>query len=299
LDLKTLFYPVNMVSKSSSGKFRALKYLLLAAIVAGAVSGLWAFWWEPASLRLLEREVAVHGWHPDHDGLRLAIMADIHVGSPYRGLDAIRAMVDAANAAEPDLVVLLGDYVIHNVVGGSFVPPEPLADEIKRLRAPFGVFAVLGNHDWWYDGARVRGAFEAAGIRVLENEGARIYVRDNAFWIAGIADLETRGDRAAETIEALNDGAPILAITHNPDVFPSIPRYVSLTLAGHTHGGQVNLPLLGRLVVPSKYGDRYAYGLIEEHGKKLFVTGGVGTSILPIRFRVPPELVLLTLRTAF
>jgi hypothetical protein len=130
---------------------------------------------------------------------------------------------------------------------------------------------------------------------VLENQNVRLTYRGRAFWLCGLADLLTRGDQLLPTLAKLDDAEPVLVLTHNPDVFPEMPARVSLSLAGHTHGGQVNLPIVGRPIVPSSFGQRYAYGLVEENGRKLFVTGGVGTSILPVRFRVPPEIVILTL----
>jgi predicted MPP superfamily phosphohydrolase len=114
--------------------------------------------------------------------------------------------------------------------------------------------------------------------------------------VVGIADLWTRKPDIEGGLHQVEIDDPVLLLTHNPDIFPGVPQRVSLTLAGHTHGGQVNLPVAGRLVVPSKYGQRYAFGYIVEDGRHLFVGGGVGTSILPVRFRVPPEVVILTLQ---
>jgi predicted MPP superfamily phosphohydrolase len=227
--------------------------------------------------------------------LKIAVLSDLHVGSPHRSIANLKQVVDATNAENPDLVVLLGDYVITDVVGGTFVEPEPIAAELAALKAPLGVIGVLGNHDWWYDGERTRKAFESRGIRILENQNMRITHRDQSFWICGLADLWTREERLLPTLAEITDADPILVLTHNPDIFPQMPSRVSLTLAGHTHGGQVNLPLLGRLVVPSKFKQRYAYGLVEENGKKLFVTEGIGTSIIPVRFRSAPEIALLTI----
>ena len=190
---------------------------------------------------------------------------------------------------------MLGDFVIQGVVGGHFVAPEPIADELGGLQPPLGAVAVLGNHDWWYDGERVRRALESRDIQVLENQNLLLTFRGRSFWLCGLADLFTRGDQLSQTLARIGNDEPVLVLTHNPDIFPKVPDRVSLTLAGHTHGGQVNFPIVGRLIVPSRFGQRYAYGFIEESGRKLFVTGGVGTSILPVRFRVAPEIVILRL----
>jgi len=135
----------------------------------------------------------------------------------------------------------------------------------------------------------------AEGITVLVDQSLRLTHKNQPFWLVGLDDLWTRGNHLQSTLAAIQDKGPIILLTHNPDVFPDTPERVMLTLAGHTHGGQVNLPLVGRPIVPSKFGSRYAYGLVEENGKKLFVTGGVGTSIIPVRFRVKPEIAILTL----
>jgi predicted MPP superfamily phosphohydrolase len=246
-------------------------------------------------MRTVRQTIALQSWHSEHDGLKVAVLSDLHVGSPYRSLASVQKIVATTNAERPDLIVLLGDFVIHDVVGGRFVEPEPIAKELGGLHARLGVVAVLGNHDWWFDGERVRRALESNGIRVLEDQNIQLTHAGQSFWICGLADLWTHGDRLAETLAEIHGADPVIVLSHSPDVFPEMPKRVSLTLAGHTHGGQVNLPIIGRPVVPSKFGQRFAYGLIEEDGRKLFVTAGIGTSIFPVRFRVPPEIVILTL----
>jgi predicted MPP superfamily phosphohydrolase len=211
-------------------------------------------------------------------------------------LDKLRTVVERTNREKPDLVLLLGDLVIDDVLGGEFIEPELIAGELGKLHAPLGIVAVLGNHDWWNDGARITRALQHAGLTVLENEARRIERDGRSFWLIGIADLWTRQPDIAGSLEQVNDSNPVLLMTHNPDIFPAVPARVSLTLAGHTHGGQVNFPLFGRVVVPSKFGQRYAMGHVVEDGRHLFVGAGVGTSIIPVRFRVPPEIVILTLR---
>ncbi len=281
---------------SSSSKIRSrLKKLLFVILAVFIFLGLWAFWIEPASLTAYHETLHVPHWRAEHRGLRLAILTDLHVGSPHTGIDKIERVVARTNAEAPDLILLLGDYVIQDVVGGEFVEPERLAEKLAGLRAPLGVFAVLGNHDWWLDGERVAAALKHANINVLENEAVRVESAGSAFWIAGIADLWTRKPDIDGTLARVAEGDSVILITHNPDIFPGVPSRVSLTLAGHTHGGQVNFPLIGRPVVPSSFGQRYAYGHVVENGRHLYVGGGVGTSIIPVRFRVPPEVVLLTL----
>ena len=241
--------------------------------------------------------LALPRWPRALDGLRVAVLADLHVGSPWNGVDNLARIVAETNAAGADVVLLAGDYVVTSVLGGTFVRPETSAIELRALHAPLGVYAVLGNHDWWLDGARVRAALEQAGIPVLDDAAREIDPRRH-LWLVGISDFwEGRHDVHAALADVPDD-AVVLAVTHNPDVFPHVPDRVALTIAGHTHGGQVVVPLLGRPIVPSKYGERYAIGHVVEDGRHLFVSPGIGTSIVPVRFRVPPEISLLTLRSA-
>jgi predicted MPP superfamily phosphohydrolase len=265
--------------------------------VGGCVAvalGLWAFWLEPASLKVAEHELCL-GW-PAERSLRVAVLT-VHVGSPFNGMAKLRATVDRTNAAQPDLICILGDLVIQGVLGGRFVPPEEIAIELARLHAAAGVVAVFGNHDGWFDHDRVRYAVERIGIHVVEDTATRLNTPAGPLWVAGISDLWTgRHDLSAALAPVPDDGFPVLLLTHNPDVFPIVPSRVTLTLAGHTHGGQVRLPFVGAPIVPSKFGQRFAAGHVVEGGRHLFVATGVGTSILPVRFRVPPAVALLTLR---
>lgn len=270
----------------------------LAAIVGATavVLAAWAFWIEPSSLHVRDHALALPAWAVRLDGLRVAVLADLHVGSPYNGLPKLRRIVDETNGTGADLIVLAGDYVITGVIGGTFTPPETIASVLRDLHAPLGVWAVLGNHDWWLDGRAVRHALEAAGLRVLDDEAAPIDGPRGRFWLAGVSDFWEGRHDVRKALADVPDDATVLVVTHNPDVFPHVPARVALTLAGHTHGGQVLLPLVGRPIVPSAYGERYAIGHVVEEGRHLFVSPGLGTSMLPVRFRVPPEISLVVLR---
>lgn len=262
----------------------------LAALLAA-----WAFWWEPNRLVLHTVQISPSSWPLALDDLKIVQLSDLHVGAPWVGIGKLRAVVARSNAQRPDLILLTGDYVQH-VMGGEAIPPEAIAQELAALKAPLGVYAVLGNHDWWLGGPRVATAFTNAGIGVLQDQAVALTHRSTRFWLLGIDDYnETRHDWKTP-LAALPAGEPVIAFTHSPDVFPELPRAITLTLAGHTHGGQVRLPVFGALRVPSKYGTRYDLGTFEEQGHTLFVSPGIGTSILPVRFGVPPQISLLHLR---
>lgn len=269
------------------------KGVMLALGMTALTLAAWVFVIEPDRLLVKVSRLTLPNWPKSLSGLRIAALADLHIGAPHMDLDKLRQIVALTNAQQPDLILLLGDYVIQDVVGGQFVEPNVIAQELAKLKAKTGIFAVLGNHDQWYSAARIKSAFEQNGLRVLENEVAALTLNGTKLWLAGLSDEWTTQPDIQKTLAKITDTAPILAFTHNPDLFPRIPPTVSLTLAGHTHGGQCAFPLLGRPIVPSAYGQRYAAGWVVENNRHLFVTSGLGTSILAVRFRVPPEIALL------
>jgi hypothetical protein len=140
-------------------------------------------------------------------------------------------------------------------------------------------------------------ALSRAGITVLEDRAVELLAPGGAFWVAGVGDMRQRRPDLAATLAGVPAGAPVLLLSHDPDVFPQVPERVALTLSGHTHGGQVAIPLVRRPLLPSRFGERYARGLIEEEGRLLLVTSGIGTSGLPVRLLAPPEVLVLTLRS--
>jgi predicted MPP superfamily phosphohydrolase len=267
--------------------------LVVAALIAGGAFAVKAFWIEPRSLVVTRADIAVPQWPAEARPLRIAMLADIQPAGPHVTAERVAEVVAQINALEPDLVVLLGDYVSLMRASTSHVPPKATAAVLSRLRAPLGVHAVLGNHDWWLDGRYIRRLLEESGIKVYENDARPIEAGGRRLWIAGLADLSTRTVDLPGTLAQVTDDAPVILLSHSPDVFPEVPERVALTLAGHTHGGQINLPFLGRLVVPSRFGQRYAYGHIIEGGRQMFVSSGIGNAILPARYGVPPEIVLL------
>jgi predicted MPP superfamily phosphohydrolase len=242
-------------------------------------------------------------WPAGHR-LSIAVIADLHAGGPNMGHARIRQVVDTANALRPDLALLLGDYVADHGFVTERVPHDVWAAELGRLAAPLGVWAILGNHDWRRGGVDgIRQALAAVKIPVLENDAVRLGQEGNRFWLAGLGDQlayrlgrRFRGvDDLPGTLRRVGTDDPMILMVHEPDIFPKIPRRVALTLAGHTHGGQIRLPLIWPLFVPSKFGARFAYGHIVENDRHLVVSGGLGTSAVPARLGVPPEIVLIEL----
>ena len=276
---------------------RAARAAAAGAAIAGAAGAAvaWrALWHEPRTERVRERDLALPHWPAGLDGLRIALVSDLHAGAPHVREERLERLVAAVAASAPDLVLLLGDFVDPKVRGGAPIAPEAVADRLGRLEARLGVFAVLGNHDWLHDGARVAAALRKAGIRVLENEA----VAAGPVWIAGLADLRMRTPDIAAALEPVPPGAPVVLLSHDPDLFPQVPDRVALTVSGHTHGGQVAVPVLRRPAIPSRFGERYARGHVQEGGRHLYVTAGFGTSGWPVRLLAPPEVAVLRLSPA-
>jgi hypothetical protein len=219
-------------------------------------------------------------------------------------IEHIRHIVDTANGLRPDVVVLLGDFIANYRFAIEPVPDPMWAAELARLEAPLGTWAILGNHDWWHDIVGVRGALAGVRIPILENDAVLLGAAGKRFWLAGLGDQEAiqlghgryRGvDDLPLTLSRIKTGDPVVLMVHEPDIFPQVPQRVALTLAGHTHGGQIRVPFIWPAFVPSKFGARYAYGHIVEDGRHLIVSGGLGTSIIPARLGVPPEIVHIEL----
>ncbi len=267
------------------------RQLAAAGLLAGAGLATYAGWVEPRRLVVRDFELELPRWPERLSGLRAAAMSDLHAGVPYVGLQAIRRVVDTMNALEPDVHLLLGDYLDASQVLQRPLAPETIARELGRLEAPHGTVAVVGNHDWRKSGDRMWRALDVAGITVLENRATNL----GEFWVAGLADMRHRRPNVSRALRTVPEDAPVIVLSHDPDLFPRIPERVALTLAGHLHGGQVAIPLIRRPLMPSHYGERYARGHIVEHGRHMVVSSGIGTSGIPVRFLAPPEVLHLTL----
>jgi predicted MPP superfamily phosphohydrolase len=278
------------------------RFLTRSALTLGAglVGGLgYGVVIEPRWFEVTHRRLYIRNLPPALDGLRLVQLTDLHHG-PWLGRESIRAVVDAANRLEPDLFLLTGDYV-HR----SAEYMEPVAQELTRLKPAIGTVAVLGNHDWWEGVIPMRAAFAAANIPLIDN-GRRVLTpdrrlrteADDGLALCGVGDLwEGRPDCAA-ALKGLPDAMPRLLLSHNPDVaeerqLTESGLRVDLMVSGHTHGGQVRIPFKGAPVVPSRYGQKYALGLVQGPICPVFVCRGIGMSGLPIRLGARPEIAVL------
>jgi len=274
---------------------------LIGVVSVAWFLGVWAVLWEPQQLVIRRVEATSAAW--SGAPLKIGVISDTHTDGAHMGVGRLNAVIDTMNAEQPDIVVLLGDFVAKRDADPRLVK-EGLA-LFSRLKAPLGVHAVLGNHDWWYDGPMVEASLKAAGVNVMENGRKRISREGGVFWVGGLADYDSKRTKPsygatlgqqADDDPAVPEADPVIVLSHWPDAFAVAPDRVALTLAGHSHCGQVNLPFLGRPVAVSDGSRRWPCGLYEERGRRLYVPGGVGVSVMPIRFGQPPEIAVVTLR---
>lgn len=245
---------------------------------------------EANSLSLERIEVKLSRLPKKADGLRIIHLSDIH-HSPFTSLEHIERAVKVANRLKPDLFVLTGDYVSHE---REYI--APVAKVLGELKAEFGTFACLGNHDHWTDPAHVTKQFRQAGITVLINEGFRFETRGASFWMAGVDDhMVGRTDLAAALRGSYPDEMKLL-LAHNPLIFRQAVRHgVDLTFSGHTHGGQVKVRDPEKRLLPRR---KLSSGLHKRKDSQIYITRGIGTVVLPIRYQCPPEISMIELRSS-
>lgn len=262
---------------------------------ASGFLGGYAFLIETRWLRIKGYNLPTLKWPKSAKPLRIAYAADMHVGCPSVRLKDLSNIVLDINSLNADIIMLGGDFLMRTVLLGTYIKPQPIAEILKDLKAPLGVFSVLGNHDWWNDGVGMWNALEEAGIGVLENSALNISKDGHDFWVAGMADDMTRDPDYTKTMSAVRDDAPVILLAHDPASFMDVDQRPVVTLCGHTHGGQVTIPFVTPIYIPGRAPLKYAYGHIQEDGRDLIVTGGIGTSLLPVRFGRRPEILFLTI----
>jgi len=244
-------------------------------------------------VRHLHLEIA--GWPQWPRPLRVVFLADFHTGSHSNDVARLGAIIAEAASFTPDLVLFGGDYVNLQLFGGGRVPPRTIARILSRVKAPLGLFAILGNHDYVYNERAVAEALWDSGITVLEHDGDTVQFQDRSIQIVGIPDAHITRPEAYSLLADLSPDMPTIVLAHDPVWFAHLPAGPHLMLAGHTHGGQIRLPGIGIVKKATNAPRRWCHGLVKERGRCLYVTSGIGTSGVPIRWGVPPEFVVLDL----
>ncbi len=292
-------------------KFTQRQIAIAAAIFAVAVLACLAYGYfiEPNRLVINEQRLEIKDWDPAFDGLKIVAVGDIHGGSNGGSAENIRNIVKNVNEQNADVVVLLGDYISEQNSDSSKLnmPMEVVADNLAGIKAKYGVFAVLGNHDGFFGDEKVAAELTRVGYKVLQNEIVPIERNGHKLRILGLKDhmkldfWRSFKTEMQKTVAKYPQEGGLLILEHSPDTLVAIgdanvfgDQY-RLMLAAHTHGGQIWFPILGSLIIPSSYGQKYAYGHVRDYNRDMFVTTGTGTSVLPFRFLVPPEIAVLNI----
>ena len=260
------------------------KYLLITLFIITLLLAGYSYFIEPNKLEITNYTTQ----DKELSGVKIVFASDFHI-KPY-GQKRLEKIVEIINKQNPDVVVSAGDFVCGHTEH-STMHPQKIAEGLAKVKSKYGFYTTLGNHDGWYDKVYVEELLEAKGINVLNNENVKLQINNREIYIAGVEDMMTAFPNIDDALKGTK--SPTILLTHTPDIFPDVPKNVNLTLAGHTHGGQVRIPIIGPIFTASNYGNKYAIGFIEENGKKLITTRGIGVSILPFRFNCPPEIVVI------
>lgn len=281
----------------------------MGAVVAGALLAWVAFVQEPQITTLTTIRVESPAWPENAAPLRIVFLSDIHVDGIHTTEDRVRGIAEAVTLMAPDVILLGGDYIgglgTQSQYRWTSRPrrgaPDVRRDEaairaLGRLRARYGAFAVMGNHDCWWDCTRMREIFAEVGIEVLSNSATEVERGGGAFWIVGLADRQTETPDFAAAIAEVPDGATMLALMHSPHLFDYPENHFPIQFTGHTHGGQVRFPIIGAPLRLSRHTELARSGVMIEHGRVLVVSRGLGEVGLPVRFGAPPQIMLIEIR---
>ena len=267
------------------------KTFAIASLISIALA-IWSFLIEPALLSINTQNKINWPIKP----IKIVFFSDLHAGSPHINKSYIKKLVEKINKAQPDIILIGGDLVINEVLGGDFMDIDSVALLLENLTAPLGKFVVLGNHDWWNDSKKIQKVLSTKRFKVLENEALLIEIDPiNKFWLVGIGDHYTNHSDPKIAFNKTNESWPKIVFMHDPGSLFEIKDKFFLALAGHMHGGQVFIPGIGAIVTPGDAPKEWAKGWTEFELGSLYVSQGIGTSILPLRFNAPPEFIILNL----
>jgi predicted MPP superfamily phosphohydrolase len=271
----------------------------VAAVAAGALAAD-SILIEPNRPRLIRKEISLRRWPSRLDGFTIALLTDFHY-DPYFSVHPIRSAVEIVNRLNPDLVALTGDFVSVPLFGSSVnaaADAAPCAELLSKLRAPHGVWSVLGNHDVFSDPDRVTNALKTVGIPTLSNESVAVEKDRARFWLSGVDDVLGGTADLPSTLHGIPAEEAVVLMAHEPDYADYVAEHpVDLQLSGHTHGGQVRIPFMPPLYLPAM-AKKYVWGLFKIRALTLYTSAGIGTVDLPVRWNCPPEVTFITLRSS-
>jgi len=274
------------------------KFLGLAGLAGAAVLGGDAILIAPNRPRVVREEIILPRWPSRLEGFRIVLLSDFHY-DPYFSVHPLEAAIPMVNELRPDLIALTGDFVTVPSFGdekkGADMA-EPCAELLRRMSAPLGLWAVLGNHDGFSDPGRVTSALQNASIQVLGNRSVVIERNGARFWLSGVKDVLAEKPNLDAALHDVSRDEPVVLLAHEPDYADHVARYpVDLQLSGHSHGGQVRLPFLSPLYLPD-LAKKYYWGLYKIGPLTLYTNAGLGTIGFPARLNCPPEITLIELR---
>lgn len=258
--------------------------IITVGILLILVLGIYSAFVEPNKLKVTHYTLQ----DKELSGIKIVFASDFHI-RPYQQ-KRLEKVVEYINKENPDLVLSTGDFVAGHTKRAT-MSIEDIAKVLGQVKSKYGFYTTQGNHDGWYGNERISKALKENGIKELDNSNVKLSINGKTLYLAGIEDLMTGKPDIYKALDKTQK--PTILLTHTPDMFTKIYDDVNLVLAGHTHGGQVRIPLLGPIFTASKYNDKYAKGLISENNKKMIVTAGIGASIIPIRFNCTPEIVVI------
>jgi uncharacterized protein len=254
----------------------------------------------PNRPRIVRKEIALRRWPARLEGFTIALLSDFHY-DPYFSVHPLRASISMVNGLHPDLIALTGDFVSEPFFGDhakAASAAEPCAQLLRQMQAPYGLWAVLGNHDARTDPNRVINSLRTEGIQVLANQSAPIEGNGARFWLGGVDDVLERTADLDATLHNIPADESVILLAHEPDYADYVAHYpVDLQLSGHSHGGQVRAPFLGPLYLPD-LAKKYIWGSYKIGALTLYTNPGLGTVNVPVRMNCPPEITLFTLRRA-
>jgi uncharacterized protein len=273
------------------------KFLGLAAAAGATALGVDSVLIDPNFPEIVRKEIVLKRWPSRLDGFTIALLSDFHYDA-YFSVHPARAAIEMVNGLHPDLIALTGDFISVPWVGAAASQAhyaEPCAALLKNLHAPYGLWAVLGNHDVGSDAERITAALKNVGIPVLGNKSVAIEKDSARFWLSGVDDALDGAPSLDASLRGVPSDEATVLLAHEPDYADYASRYpIDLQLSGHSHGGQVKLPFLRPLYLP-ELAKKYIAGLYQIAGLTLYANRGIGTVGIPVRFNCPPEITLLTL----
>lgn len=278
------------MSRASGGRWRRWVALLLLLGVATVAKGYWNAARDPIIRRAT---VAVEGWPAGEPPLKILLLSDIHVAGPDMPPERLERLVAQLNALKPDLVLIAGDLVSEKGVATHIYSAPEIIRPLAGLKSKLGTVVALGNHDHWFESAPLEAELNRYKIAVVKNSA----IERGPLVLGVIDDIHIGLHDIPATFAAMDKlpPKPRILLAHSPDVVPDMPSPVAAVFAGHTHCGQIVFPFFGALTYVSSYGDRFACGDINDNGQRVFVSAGLGTSVLPLRYGAMPDAWLVRL----